>query len=326
VSLKRPWLWLFGLLAVVGVLHMIGAGAFGLGDMARALFSGPGGSPSQVVLWELRLPRFVAALLVGGGLGVVGACFQALFRNPLADPYILGVSSGAAVGGALASLLPAALLLGGLITFLAAFATAVTGMVAVIAMARKVAGRVQLASLLLAGVAVGSFLWAAVTLVLVLAGQDSSRILFWLLGSFSAMAWSKVVILAIVTLGFGLVLFRNARTLTVFATGEEVAMRLGIGTEGLKRSTLIGGTAIAAAAVSAVGIIGFVGLFVPHIARRLFGPDLRRSMPASFLIGAGGMAAADLIAQRALGGQEINVGVVTALVGAPFLVSVLRKH
>lgn len=324
-SSRRKWLWLVGLLLCVGVVHMIGAGAFSLPDMATALFAGPGDDPSQVVLWNLRLPRFVAAALVGGGLGVVGAAFQALFRNPLADPYILGVSSGAAVGGAIASLLPAAYAFGGLTTFAAAFTTATIGLLFVVAMARRVAGRVQLASLLLAGVAVGSFLWAAVTLVLVLAGQDSNRVLFWLLGSFSAMSWEKSGILAVVTLIGCFSLYRSARKLTVFATGEDTALRLGIETEKLKRSTLLVGTAVTAVAVSAVGIIGFVGLFVPHIARRLFGPDLRIAVPASFLIGAGGMAVADLFAQRVLGGQEINVGVVTALVGAPFLVTVLRR-
>src|SRR5687768_8745230 len=212
---------------------MIGAGAFSLIEMVKALFAGPGDEPSQVVLWNLRLPRLVAAALVGGGLGVVGAAFQALFRNPLADPYILGVSSGAAVGGAIASLLPLAYAFGGLSSFLAAFATAAIGMLAVIAMARRVAGRVQLASLLLSGVAVGSFLWAAVTLVLVLAGQDSNRVLFWLLGSFSGMGWGKVVVLALVTVGGCWYLFRASRQLTVFATGEETAMRLGIETEKL---------------------------------------------------------------------------------------------
>jgi iron complex transport system permease protein len=257
---------------------------------------------------------------------VVGAAFQALFRNPLADPYILGVSSGAAVGGAIASLVPVAYAFGGLTSFAAAFATASSGLMAVVLMARRVAGRVQLASLLLAGVAVGSFLWAAVTLVLVLAGQDSNRVLFWLLGSFAGMTWSKVLILVVATLFGCLILYRSSRKLTVFASGEEAAMRLGIETERLKRATLLAGTAVTAVAVSAVGIIGFVGLFVPHIARRLFGPDLRVTIPSAFLIGAGGMAAADVIAQRVLGGMEVNVGVVTALVGAPFLVTVLRRN
>lgn len=323
---SHPWLTLCALLVVVSVLHWFAGGSFGFTEMWGALFSGPGESPAQTVFWNLRMPRFAAAILVGAGLGVVGAAFQALFRNPLADPYILGVSSGAAVGGALATLLPTALFLGGLTPFVAAFATAALGMLAVIGMARRVAGRVQLASLLLAGVAVGSFLWAAVTLVLVLSGQDSNRVLFWLLGSFASMDWGRVAILAIVTVVGYLQLARLSRQLTIFMAGEESALRLGVETERLKWATLLTGTAITAVAVSAVGIIGFVGLFVPHIARRLFGPDLRRLLPASALIGAMGMAAADLIAQRALGGQEMNVGVVTALVGAPFLVVLIKNR
>lgn len=216
--------------------------------------------------------------------------------------------------------------LGGFGPFLAAFGTATLGMLAVIALARRVAGRVQLASLLLAGVAVGSFLWAGVTFVLVTAGQDSTKVLFWLLGSFAAMNWSRVVLLCVVTFVGYLKLARKARQLTVYSAGEETAMRLGVDTERLKWATLLIGTAITAVAVSAVGIIGFVGLFVPHIARRLFGPDLRVLLPASALVGAAGLAAADLVAQRALGGQEMNVGVVTALVGAPFLLVLLRKR
>jgi len=301
---------------------MVG-GSFSAGEMVSALFAGPGDTGAQTVFWDIRLPRFVAAAVVGAGLGVVGAAFQSLFRNPLADPYILGVSSGAAVGGALATLLPA--FAGGVGTFLAAFATAALGMLAVIGMAKRVAGRVQMASLLLAGVAVGSFLWAGVTFVLVTAGEDSGKVLFWLLGSFAAMDWNRVLLLAVVSLVGYIILARSARQLTVYSTGEETAMRLGVDTERLKWVTLLTGTSISAVAVSAVGIIGFVGLFVPHIARRLFGPDLRVLLPASALVGASGLAAADVVAQRILGGQEMNVGIVTALVGAPFLLVLLKK-
>jgi iron complex transport system permease protein len=162
-------------------------------------------------------------------------------------------------------------------------------------------------------------------MVLVLAGRDSNKVLFWLLGSFSASDWNKVAILSATTLIGFIWLLRRARPLTVYTSGEETALRLGVETEGLKWTILLLGTAMTAAAVSAVGIIGFVGLFVPHIARKLFGPDLRKTLPSAAIIGAGGMAAADVVAQRALPGQEINVGVITAIVGAPFLLSILKK-
>ena len=271
------------------------------------------------------MPRFLAAIFVGATLGVVGASFQALFRNPLADPYILGVSSGAAIGGAIASLLPAAFALAGLGPFFLAAVTAMLGMLAVIGLAKRAAGRVQLASLLLAGVAVGSFLWAGVTLLLVLAGEDSNRVLFWLLGSFAASDWNRALIVGCTFIVGAYLLRKWVRALTVFTTGEEAALRLGVATERLKWTVLLVGTAMTAAAVSAVGIIGFVGLFVPHIARNLFGPNLKKAIPASALIGASGMAAADVVAQRALPGQEINVGVITAIVGAPFLLKILRR-
>jgi iron complex transport system permease protein len=233
----RTWLLLVGALVVVALVHWMGGGSFSAREMFSALFAGPGDSAAQTVFWDLRLPRFIAAAVVGAGLGVVGAAFQSLFRNPLADPYILGVSSGAAVGGALATMIPA-FAMGGIGSFLAAFATAALGMMAVISLARRVAGRVQLASLLLAGVAVGSFLWAGVTFVLVTAGEDSSKVLFWLLGSFAAMDWNRVVLLVLVTMTGYVFLARVARQLTDFSTGEETAIRLGVDTERLKWATL----------------------------------------------------------------------------------------
>jgi iron complex transport system permease protein len=252
---------------------------------------------------------------------LVGAAFQTLFRNPLADPYIIGVSSGAAVGGAIASLLGFATAA----AFGSAFLTALCGLGLVVSVARG-RGSLTLQSLLISGVAVGSFLWALVTFCLAYAGQDSSRILFWLLGSFASMDWGRVVLVAAAGgVGFA-VLFRYARPLTVFSVGEESSGRLGVDVERVKWVTLITGTAMAAAAVAAVGIVGFVGLFVPHIARRFVGPPLVQLLPASAILGAAILVLADLLAQRLVPGQEINIGVLTALVGAPFLVVALRRR
>jgi iron complex transport system permease protein len=304
--------------------HLLWGGVFSAGDIWSALLAGPGSeTPAQVALWDIRLPRACCAMLVGANLACVGAAFQCLLRNPLADPYVLGVSSAAALGGAVATLLGVSTALAGLGGFLAAFVAALAGLAAVLLIGRA-KGTLALGSVLIAGVAVGSFLWALVTFTLAISGQDSGKILGWLLGSFVSMDWGRTLWVAVFG-GIGyFVLAVRSRALTVFSIGEESASRLGVEVENLKWGVLLAGTAMTAAAVSAVGIVGFVGLFTPHIGRRLFGLELRRLLPASALIGAAGVTIADLIAQKAVPGQEINVGVVTALMGAPFLVALLR--
>ena len=320
------WLVLPALLLGALLVHLLLGGVFGFSEIWSALLQGPkGDSPAQTVLWQLRLPRACAAALVGANLACAGAVFQSLFRNPLADPYIVGVSSGAAVGGAIATLIGITGVYGSLGGFGLAFLTALLGLGIVVSIGRG-RGTIALSSLLMAGVAVGSFLWALVTCVLVWAGQDSGKVLFWLLGSFVGMDWNRVMVLCVIgVIGIGL-LSLNSRALTVFSVGEESAARLGVETEKLKWSALLIGSALAAASVSAVGIIGFVGLFVPHIARRLFGNDFRQLLPACVFLGAAGVVLSDTLAQRLIPGQEINVGVITALIGAPFLMVLLRRR
>jgi iron complex transport system permease protein len=293
-------------------------------ELIGAIVSGPSAandSQTHFIIWEVRFPRAVAAALVGAGLSMTGACFQALFRNPLADPYIVGVSSGAAVGGVLALILGVSWGFGSIAM---ALATALLGLAAVFAIAR-VGGALSLSTLLLAGVGVGSFLWALITFLLVSAGQDAGKVLFWLLGSFVGADWTKVAILFVSCTVGGSALFAIARPLTIFSVGEESAARLGVETERLKWFVLIAGCALAASAVASVGIIGFVGLFVPHIARKFVGPDLRVLLPACVLLGSAVLIAADLIAQRAIPGTEVNVGIVTAIIGAPFLIVAMRR-
>lgn len=317
---------IFGVIALIAAcVHLMVGSVFVYSpiEVLQELAAGRGGGDSQshFILWELRLPRALSAALVGAALSMTGASFQSLFRNPLADPYIVGVSSGAAVGGVIS------IALGfpwGLATVGMAFISALLGLVLVIAIAR-IGGTLSLQTLLLAGVGVGSFLWALVTLILVSAGQDAGKILYWLLGSFVGANWAKAGVLfaACVLFGFGLVIC--ARPLTIFSVGEESAARLGVETERLKWWALIAGCGLAATAVASVGIIGFVGLFVPHIARKFVGPDLRALLPASLFLGAAAVMIADLIAQRAIPDTEINVGIVTAIIGAPFLVFALRR-
>lgn len=314
-------------LVVLLIVHLLFSGSisYGFGQVFSALLSGPGESQEQLVVWGLRLPRGCMAALIGANLAVVGAVFQALFRNPLADPYIVGVSSGAAVGGVIALLLGFSESLGGFGGVLAAFATAVAGMMLVIAIGKS-AGLLNLSTLLLAGVAVGSFLWALITFLLVSSGADAGRVLFWLLGSLVGMDWARVALLGIVTVGGTIALWIFARPLTLLSTGEEVAISLGVAVEKLKWIVLLVGSAMAAAAVAAVGIVGFVGLFTPNIARRMVGSEMKRVIPTSMVLGAIGVLVADILAQRLLPGREVNIGVITALFGAPFLIVILRKR
>lgn len=293
-------------------------------DVISELFGGrPQGQadPIGYLVWEIRLPRALAALLVGGALAVAGATFQSLFRNPIADPFIIGISSAAAVGGAIASLLPPAISAGPLGVAMA-FASAMIGLWFVLSLGKSKHG-LSLANVLISGVAVGSFLWGLISFILVRAGQDSNKVLYWLLGSLAWLDWTRVIILLIAfAIGFGYLMFR-ARELTLFSVGESTAATLGIDVHRLKLEVLIASSLLTAASVATVGIIGFIGLFCPHICRKLFGSQVSATLPACVLVGGASLLAADLLAQR-LG--ELNVGIVTALIGAPILLIILRKR
>jgi iron complex transport system permease protein len=288
------------------------------------------GSEENVVVWVLRLPRAVAALAVGCILGLVGSAFQAQLRNPLADPYIVGVSSGAAVGGVLALVLGFGGAVGGLAMMGAGFFTGMGALALVYWLAQR-RGLVDVTALLLSGVAVGSLLSAVTSLVLLAAGQDTNRVLEWLLGSLSASSWPKNAVLAGVAVLGGAILISRSRYLNAFAIGEDTASRLGVDVPRLRTVVLTVGTAMTAAAVGAVGIIGFLGLVAPHISRKLLGVDWRFSLLGSGLIGGALLLLADILAQRAMSaitqtpGLEVPVGVVTAIIGAPSLLVLLRR-
>lgn len=287
--------------------------------------NGAGGSDLAVqdtIIWQMRLPRVLLAAIVGILLAVAGAALQGLLLNPLADPYTVGVSSGAAFGAAIAFLLGLSGWLAGFGVPIVAFIFALAAMLVVYSLSRF-GGRVSIHSFLLAGVVVGSFLWAALTFVLTLAGQDLSVIIHWLLGSFADKPWSYIVmILPFAVIGLA-VLVAIARDLNVYTLGEETARHLGVDIEKLKLIIILTTSLITAAAVSVSGIIGFAGLIVPHIARRMFGSDHRVLLPTSALSGAILMVIADTAA-RALG--EVPVGVITAMLGAPFFLYLLRRR
>ncbi len=284
----------------------------------------------KTIVWQIRVPRAVLALLVGALLAMAGAALQGLLLNPLADPYTVGVSSGAALGAGVATMLGLGGVLGGYGVSLMAFAFAMAAMFLVYSLARS-AGRVSVHSFLLAGIVVGSFLWAILSFVLALAAGDPSeaqgKIIMWLLGSFEGGVdpWAYPRIAAPFALFGVIALCAFARDLNVFSLGEETARHLGIETENLKIVIIAITSLITAAAVSVSGIIGFVGLVVPHICRKLFGPDHRILIPTAALAGAALTVFADLASRAVLPPSGLPVGIVTALLGAPFFLYLLRS-
>jgi iron complex transport system permease protein len=280
---------------------------------------------AEIIVLQLRLPRVLLAVLVGAGLGASGMMFQGLFRNPLADPAIIGVSSGAALAAIVVIVAGAAAAAGGLLVSAAAFAGALVTAFAVYRLAR-IGPAVQVATLLLAGIAVAAAISSVMSLVMSFAGEQIRSIYFWLLGGLSARGWSSVeavvpfLLVGIVSAAF------LVRDMNLIALGEERAGQLGVDVAVFKRSAIAVGALLAAAAVSVAGVIGFVGLMTPHVLRLFVGADHRRLLPAVLLGGATFMVLADLIARTALAPEELPLGAVTALIGAPFFLWLLRRE
>ena len=284
--------------------------------------------PSAIgtIVLEIRLPRVILAGLVGAALATAGATYQGLFRNPLADPYLIGVAQGAALGAVAGFLLPIAwqsMSFG--IVPLFAFAGALTS-TAIVYMLAKVGKTLPVTTLILAGVALGA-LWGSITSYLVISsGEKMHGIIFWLMGSFSLSQWSEVlVILPYVVVGT-LIILLYARPLNIMQLDEEQAKQLGVNVERLKLVLLVAATLITAASVSFVGTIGFVGIIIPHAVRLVWGADHRFLLPLSVLTGAIFLIIADLIARTILAPTEIPIGVITAICGAPFFLYLLRRR
>ncbi|MDO3408695.1 iron chelate uptake ABC transporter family permease subunit [Saccharibacillus sp. CPCC 101409] len=281
-------------------------------------------SAAQIVL-RVRLPRIVLAALVGAALAVAGAAFQGVLRNPLADPFTLGVSSGSSLGAAV-------LIFFGLRTAwigqwtlpLTAFVTGALTLLAVLALARD-RGRLPVHGLILAGVVMQSFLGACVTFLSAMSDRPVNEILFWTMGSLNLRGWGySGLLLPYLAVG-GVFLWANAGAMNLFALGERRAGQLGLDTERTKTAVLLVATLVAAAAVSVSGVIGFVGLVVPHMIRLVIGPDYRLLVPLSALGGALFLMWADTLARSLVVGTEIPLGVVTAFVGAPFFALLLYR-
>ncbi len=287
----------------------------------------PAGVPETmaIILFQLRLPRVLLAMVVGAALATAGAVFQALFRNPMADPAIIGVSSGAALGAILVIVAGAGNALGTMGVPAAAFVGALATGFLVYRLAR-LGPSVQVPTLLLAGVAVAAVISAVISLIMTFSGQEIRSIYFWLLGGLGARGWQSLQAASpLVAVGLVAAL-ASVGDLNLAALGEERAAQLGLEVERFKRVMLAIGSLLAAAAVSVSGLIGFVGLMTPHLLRLVVGADHRRLLPASILAGASFLVLADLAARTAVSPQEIPVGAVTAVLGGPFFLYLLRRE
>ena len=280
----------------------------------------------EAVVWQIRLPRVLLASVVGGSLALAGATYQGLFRNPLADPYLIGVSPGAGLGAviALALPLPAALYGLGVVQWLA-FAGALSTVV-VVALLARVGGSTPLSTLLLAGVALGAFAQAITSIVMYLQQDKLAVVYSWLLGGFSLGSWQQLLAILPYCLVSALAIHVYAGRLNVLQLDEEQAAQLGVDVERLKIILIAAATLAAAAAVSVSGLIGFVGLVVPHAVRLVWGPNYRLLLSLAALVGAIFLVWADLLARTVLAPTEIPVGAVTAFCGAPFFLYLLRQR
>lgn len=321
---KAGLAWL-ALAAAVSILVGLVVGPAGLttGEMWNAVQPGAPDSPARAILLVVRLPRVAAAGLAGGALAVSGVLFQALLRNPLAEPYLLGVSSGAALGAV--AVLSLGWAVGPMGVALAALAGALVAIGTVFRVAYA-AGRMDTRVLILAGVVVASFFGAGVMLLMTLTeGRTVRSALLWTMGSFGQVSWGMNAALAAYGIPATMVAIGLSRHLNALALGEESAAHLGTEVERIKRVCYLLASLLAAAAVSVGGVIGFVGLVVPHAVRIVWGVDHRYLLPMSFLAGAALLTLADAAARTVASPLEVPVGVVTALVGVPFFLLLLRR-
>jgi len=279
----------------------------------------------EAIIWQIRLPRVLGAAIVGAGLAGAGVVFQGLLRNSMADPYLLGTSGGAALAATIAFLVPFSL---GFATFgFVPFAAFIGALLAVLLVYRiaRVGMHTPITTLLLAGFAVSSMLAAIMSALMLLSRGTLERVVLWTLGGVSASGWNMLLaVTPLIALGSALA-FWLSNDLDAFLLGEEQAASLGVNVERKKFFLLAVGALMTGAAVALSGLVGFVGLIVPHVTRILLGPGHRLLLPASLLCGAIFLVIADLIARTVIAPQEIPLGVITALLGAPFFIILLRR-
>ncbi|MGE7764923.1 FecCD family ABC transporter permease [Peribacillus sp. NPDC096540] len=278
------------------------------------------------IIWDIRLPRVLLGAVVGAGLSVVGVVIQALVRNSLADPYILGISSGSSVAATLVILFGALPIFGQYALSFGAFLGAMVAMLSVYLLA-QVGGRIQTTRLLLAGVAISMIMSAITNFIVTLAPKDSGirEAMFWMMGSLAGAKWDYIPIPTVVVAVVSIYLLVHSRSLNILLMGEEVAVTLGVNMESFRKVLIIITSLLTGTIVAVSGSIGFIGLVVPHLARLVVGTDHKRVLSCSILIGMILVIWSDVCARLVLAPQELPIGVVTALCGGPFFIWLLRR-
>ena len=280
----------------------------------------------RFIVFEVRLPRIILAVLTGSLLSMAGAVYQAIFQNPMADPYVIGISSGAAFGATIAIIfLPPMMLLGNSIVSLAAFLSAILTSILVYFISKTKRG-VDTFSLLLTGVVISTVLSSFISLMMLAHQDEAMKIMTWTMGSFNAKSWNHVLTILIPTvIGIFFTIY-HGKDLNVLVMGEEEAMTMGLDTKRLKRNMLLICALLTSIAVSVSGIIGFVGLIVPHFIRLIFGSEHKFLLKASFVFGAIFMLLSDTIARSLIDGFEVPVGIITSLIGGPLFLILLVRY
>ena len=283
--------------------------------------------PAHIFIVEhVRLPRILLSASVGGMLAVIGTVFQALFKNPMADPYVMGVSSGAAFGATIGIVFGVGVSLAGLsLVSMMAFVGAMLTMFIVYTLA-SVGGKISTTGILLAGIVVNALLSSMISFIMIVYHNEIDRIVTWTMGSFNAASWDHVKLI-ILPMFFGVAyMITLSRELNTLNLSEEDAKNMGVDVDRIKKTALVVASLLAAFSVSVSGIIGFVGLIVPHFFRMIFGSDHRILLPVSFIGGALFMLICDTLARSVLPNMEIPVGIITSIIGGPFFLMLLHKH
>ena len=279
------------------------------------------------IVMNIRLPRVLLAGLVGASLAIAGAAFQGLLRNPLADPYTLGISSGASLGAVLTLFLNISLPVVGLYTLptLSVLFSLIT-IFGVLTFARKMDRSMKVETIILTGIIFSSFLSAFISLMIALTGEELRQIISWLMGSVSMRGWNYIAIILPFFIVGSIILMMNTHELNAMTFGEERARHLGVNVQRRKMLILVAGSILTGAAVAVSGTIGFVGLVIPHLVRRIWGPDHKHLLPLSMLVGSGFLILADLLARTIIAPTELPIGVINSLIGAPAFAFILLKR
>lgn len=304
------------------ILHIVSDKAFGMGWLEQVPMN------EELIIWKIRVPRVLLAFCVGASLSLAGAAFQGLLRNPLADPYTIGVSSGAALGAV--SVLFFQFTIVGLGSFTLPIVSIIGGFVALVVvfgLVRLSSRSLAIETIILAGIIVGSFIGAITSLIIALGDRDSmAQIIYWLYGSVGMRGWSHVQLIIPFMIVGSFILLMHYRELNALALGEEAADHIGVNVKRGKIFILIGASLLTGAAVAVSGSIGFVGLVIPHLVRLLTGPNHRHVLPMSMLFGGAFLILADLLARTIIAPREFPIGVITALIGAPVFAFLLIRE